>query len=109
MVNPRCTVANVLVNDIVASEFEIQSILSVKFAQAINMFLLINCGLIYIVWHEEILNHNTFLLLHVFELCSLFTNNCGSDFCYSDTTNIRRPTFKSSIPKLTRPDLTIYL
>ena len=56
------------------------SILSIKFAQAINMFLLIRPQLFYIAWHAEILNHHTFPLLQVSELCSSFSNNCGGDF-----------------------------
>ena len=44
---------------------------STEFAQAINMFLLIRRELFYIVQHEGILNHYTFPLLQVIELCSL--------------------------------------
>ena len=54
-----------------------------------------------------------FFLLHGFSLiclkyrsvnltCSSFSNNRSGDFLYSDTINVRRPTFKSSIPKPTR-------
>ena len=53
-------------------------------------FLLIRCELFYSVWHEEMLNHNTFLLLKGSELCSSFFNNSGSEFWYSHPTNIRR-------------------
>ena len=64
--------------------------------------LLIRHELSYIVYFAEILNHKTFPLLRVSELCSKFPNNCGSLFWYSYTTNIRRQTFKSSILKPTR-------
>ena len=47
-------------------------------------------------------NHNSIPLLQVSELCSSFSNNCGGEVLYLDTTNIRRPTFKSSISKLTQ-------
>ena len=43
-----------------------------------------------IVWHEEMLNHNAFPLLEVFELYSSLSNNCGGEFWYSDMTNLRR-------------------
>ena len=45
------------------------------------------------------LNHGTFPMLQVSKLCSLFSNNCGGEFWYSDMTNIWRPNFKSSILK----------
>ena len=77
-------------------------ILLIKFAQGINVLFLIHCELFHIVWHKKILNHNTFSQLQVSELCSSFSNNCGSEFCYSDMINIQRQTFKWSIPKPTQ-------
>ena len=55
---------------------------------------LIRRELFYIVWQEEIY---TFPLLQVSKLCPSFSYNCGGEFWYSDTTNIQRKTFKSSI------------
>ena len=55
-------------------------ILFLKFAQVMNVSLLIRRELFYIVWHEEILNHNTFPLLQVSKLCSSFFNNCSREF-----------------------------
>ena len=44
------------------------------------------CELFYIVWYEVILNHDTFPLLQVSELCSSFSNIISSELWYSDTT-----------------------
>ena len=55
------------------------------------------------------LNHNALHLQQVSELWSSFSNNCGGEFCYSDMINIRRPTFKSLIPKPTRSNTAPYL
>ena len=71
--------------------------------------LLIRRESFYIVWYEGILKHK-FLLLQVFKLCFLFYNNCCSEFWYSDTTNIRRQSFKLWISNPTRsyPTLVSY-
>ena len=69
------------------------------------MFLLICHELFYIVWHCEILNLlnlNTFPQLKFSELCSSFSNDFSGEFSNSDTINIQRPTYESSIPKTTR-------
>ena len=50
-----------------------------KFVQAMSLFL-IRHELSYIVLLEEILNHNTFPLLEVSELCFTQLNNCGGEF-----------------------------
>ena len=46
--------------------------------------MLIHRELFNIVWHEEILNQNTFPLLQESELYSLFSYNCGGEFWYLD-------------------------
>ena len=57
------------------------------FAQTINILLLIRRELFYINRHEEMLNYNIFPLLQMTELCSSFSNNCGGELRFSDTTN----------------------
>ena len=70
------------------------------------MLLSICHELFYIVWHKQMVSHNTFALLQVSELCFTFSYNCGDEFWYSDMTNILRPSSIPSIPKLTRSGLT---
>ena len=50
---------------------------SIKFAQAINTLLLNRRELFYIVYHGEILIHNTFSLQQQYKLRSSHSNNCG--------------------------------
>ena len=67
----------------------------IKLAKAIDM-MLFYCELFYIVYFEEILNHNTFPLLRGFELCSSNSNNCGGECWFSDTTNLQVINTKSN-------------
>ena len=67
---------------------------SIKFAQVINMLLLIRRELFYIVQHEEIFSHNRFPQLQMFELYSSYSNNCAVSFhiyqIYEDKHSSRR-------------------
>ena len=58
------------------------------------------------IWHEEMLNHNTFPLLQVPKYFYT-SHNCGGEFWYSDTTNKWTQTFKSTIVKPRRSYSTI--
>ena len=65
------------------------------------MLLLVRPEFLYIVKHEELQKHDTFPQLQIFELFTSHSNYSGGKFWYSDTTNRRRQTFKSSIPEPT--------
>ena len=65
------------------------------------MLLLVRPEFFYIVKQEEQQNHNTFPQQQIFELFTSHLNYSGGKFWYSDTTNRRRQTFKSSIPEFT--------
>ena len=65
--------------------------------------MLIRRELFYIVYHWEILNHNTFSELHF-----LHSNNCGGELWYSDSTNMRKQTLKISILDLITTSVCVW-